>query len=111
MEFHSALGAAEASPGKQRQTEIDRRRVERKDGSLEVQSQIRFRIEWPSDLNEALREVGVNSPIAILVGIGECGAFDRGTKTRVVKFSAMRGQTDFDITETFSIGQLCECHC
>jgi hypothetical protein len=111
VKFYGTLGATEAGPGKQRQTQIDRRRIEGIDGSLEIQSQIRFRIEWPSDLNEAVREVGVDSPVAILIGIGECGPSDRGTKTRMVQFSPMRCQTDFDIAEAFSMGQLCECHC
>src|SRR5437867_777978 len=75
VQFHSALGATEAGPRKQRQTQVDGRRVQCIHRRVQIQAQVCIGIKWSSDLNEALSEIGVDPPIAALVGIGQSGAF------------------------------------
>src|SRR5262247_1632595 len=57
-----------------------------------------------------MSEIGINSPIAILVRIGECGTFDQRTKTGSIEMLLVRGQTYFNVAQTFAIGQLSEGH-
>ena len=76
--YRSKLGRASAKtgPGKQRQTQIDSCRIQSIDRRIEIQSQVCFRIQGPSGSNQALREIGVDSPVANLVGVGERGPGD-----------------------------------
>ena len=104
VKFYTALGSAELGPGKQGQAQIDRRRIQCVECTLELQAQIRFGIQRPSNLDEALCEIEVDSPVPTLVGIGESGAFYQGMKTRMVEFSSVRRQAHFDIAETLSMG-------
>src|SRR5215510_3214189 len=110
VEFHGSFGASKVGPGKQSETQIDCGGVQRVNGSLKVQSEVRIGIEGPCNLNQSLCEIGIDSPVAEFVRISKSGFFDEGSETRVVQLSAMHPQTDFDVAETLSISQLCECH-
>jgi hypothetical protein len=73
VKFHGTLGATKLGPGEQGQTQINGGGIQRINGRVEIQSQIGFSIQWPSHLNEALGEVGIDSPIPTLIGIGKRG--------------------------------------
>ena len=51
-----------------------------------------------------------DTPVACLVGFGQCVARDRAAKAEVVEFGFDGVQTGFDIAETVSAGELCKGH-
>ena len=55
-------------------------------------------------------KVGVDSPIAPLVGVGQGGASDGGFETAVIELGTLRPQTDFDVAKAVAIGQLGKGH-
>ena len=60
--------------------------------------------------DEDLGEVGVNPPVAILVGLGQSVSGDGSPKAEVVEFRFYGIQTRFDIAQALAIGQLRERH-
>jgi len=67
-------------------------------------------IQWPSDADQALREVGIDAPVAYGVRVGQRIARDRRANAEVIQLGALGAQTRFDVTQAFSIGQLRERH-
>jgi len=57
-----------------------------------------------------LCEVGVNTPVAFFVGIGQCAAGDLGAYAHVVELVALGFEAGFDVAQALSIGELRECH-
>ncbi len=106
MQFDRRFGAAKRGPRKQRQTQVDGGGVESIYGIRQVQPQVFGLVQNAGLRDQALSEVGVDAPVSALVGLGQCGPFDRRTKTHVVQLGGLRGQTDLDIAQTFAIGQL-----
>ena len=76
MELDSSFAALERGPGEERQTEIDGGGVEPIDGVREIDAEAVLDVQAPGGGDRGLGEVGVNAPVAFLVGIGERGARD-----------------------------------
>jgi hypothetical protein len=57
-----------------------------------------------------LGKVGIDTPVALLVGVGERAAHDSGADAYVIELALMCPQTGFDIPKALPIGQLCERH-
>lgn len=98
-------------PGKERQTQIDGSGIERVDGRVQVQPQIFGGIQGARPRDESLGEVGVDPPIALLVGRGERGTFDTVAEAAVIEFVALRGQAHLDVAQAVAGGQLRKGHC
>ena len=60
--------------------------------------------------DEDLSKVGVDAPVAFLVGLGQSVACDGATNADVVEFAFHGIQTGFDIAEAVSAGQLSKRH-
>src|SRR3989304_1886286 len=108
MEFDGPLAASKRGPRKQRKTEIDRRCIEGVDGLFELQGEGFLTIEISGGLDQLSGEVGVDPPVACLVGMSQGVACDHATHTAMVEFLPERSETCFDIPETFSEGDLGE---
>ena len=63
-------------------------------------------IKTTGDGDERLGKVGVDAPVATLVGIGQSAARHPALDAHVVQLVRLRAQTRFDVAQTFSIGQL-----
>ena len=57
-----------------------------------------------------MREIGKDSPVAILIGFGQGVASDGASETEVIEFGLDGIQTGFDVAQAVSIGQLSERH-
>lgn len=57
-------------------------------------------------LDECMSKVGVDSPVANLVGVGQGVARNRAAKTHMIKLLRSCSQTRFDVSETLSIRKL-----
>ena len=72
VQLDGALCPAEPRPWEQRQAEVDGRGVERVDGIVDIEAGKRvIGVDVPGDVDEVLCEVGVDFPVAGLIGIGE----------------------------------------
>jgi hypothetical protein len=76
VEFDRRLGALERRPREQRKTEIDGGGVERIDGLVEIDAEAVIDVVAPGGGDQDLGEVGMDAPVALLVGIGQGGARD-----------------------------------
>ena len=97
-------------PWEHRQAQIDGRRIQRIDGVGKVHVQIVAGIE-PSGLsNQPLGKLGVDPPVAGLVGVRQCGAANRPTETHVVELGRLRRETCLDVAQALSVGDLGKRH-
>jgi hypothetical protein len=71
MEFYSGLCGTKQRPWKNGETQIDGRGVECVNRIVEIESQVFFCIKRSGNLDQCLSEVGIDSPVSYLVGIGE----------------------------------------
>lgn len=53
-----------------------------------------------------VREIGVDTPVAMLVGVGQGIARDLAPEVQVIKLGLLGAQTGFDIAETLAVGEL-----
>jgi len=84
VQLHGRLGGEKLRPREHRQAQIDGGRVQSIDGGVQVQAQVFADVKLSCLGNEPLRQLGVDPPVARLVGIGQCRAPDRVAKAHVV---------------------------
>ena len=110
VHLHRGFGRAKVCPRKHRQAQIDCRRVQSIDGAGQVRSHAVVGVE-PSGLSDQpVCKLGVDPPVASLVGIRQGRAADRFAKAQVIELGCLRRETHFDITQALSVGQLGERH-
>jgi hypothetical protein len=68
MQFDGPFGSPKLRPGKQRKAQVDGGGVQGVDRGIEVETEIVAQIELFGTLNEDLSEVGVDAPVALVVG-------------------------------------------
>ena len=111
VQLDGALRFAEPRPREQRQAEVDRRGVKRVDGVLDIKAGKRVvGVDAPGDVDEVLREVGVDPPVTGLVGVGEVVAGHPATDAHVVELSGLGAQAGFDVAQAAPVGELGEGH-
>ena len=108
--FTAALERSMRRPGKQRQAQIDDRRIQGIERAVQIQTQIHVPIKWPCLLNQMLSKIRIDSPVSSFIGIGKSRPFYRRSKSGVIELPAMCGETDFDVAETFTMSQLSKSH-
>ena len=69
-----------------------------------------FRIEPPCFNDQGVREIAINAPVALLVGIGQIAACDVPANTEMIEFGLLRAQTDFDVAQALTKRQLRKRH-
>src|ERR1019366_8394921 len=110
VQLDGCLGQSERCPRKYRQTEIDGRRVERIDGLLQFDTERFLHIQTPGDADQALSEIGVDTPVARGVGIGQRVASHGRTNPEVIELGTLCAQAYLDVPKALPIGQLRERH-
>jgi len=110
MQFDRGFGCPKRSPRKNRQAQVDCRRIQCVNGVDPLktgQGLVGVKLARHSD--KMLREVRVNPPIPLGVGVRHCIAGDlRATKAQAIKFGGLRPQARFDIAQTLPPRQLRE---
>jgi len=110
MHLHRRLGRAEMRPGKDRQAQVDGRRVERVHGFVKIEPQAVADVE-PSGLSDQpLSEVGMDAPVACLVGVRQRRAPHGLAKAHVVELGGLRREAGLDVAQALAIGELGERH-
>src|SRR5208337_3144986 len=110
MQLDCCLGCAEHRPRKNRQTQIDRRGVERVDGFLQIDTEGLLRIQRSGDADQALGKIGIDAPVAHSIGIGQRITSHRRTNPKMIELGTLRAQTYFDVSKALPKGQLSERH-
>ena len=73
---------------------------------MKIQADVLVSIERPRLGDEDVREVGIDPPVAHLVGMGQVVAGDRAADSHVKEPIIYRSQAGHDIAQTFAVGQL-----
>jgi hypothetical protein len=110
VQFDSRLGRLERCPRKDRQAQIDRRRIERVHRLGQVHAEGFLRIQAACDADQPPGEARVDTPIADRIGIGQSVAGHTAADPQVVELRRLGSKTRLDIPQTLSIGQLREGH-
>jgi hypothetical protein len=105
-----ALFLAEPRPGENCQTQINRGRVDRVNGAVDVDAERLVGIQLTSASDEQQGQVFIDPPIAGRVSVGQGAASDRAAQPQVVELVAARAQTVFDISEALPEGNLRKGH-
>jgi len=110
VEFDGSFATAEASPGKQGKTQIDGGGIEGVDGLVQFDCKIVFDIQSPGFVDQDLGQIGIDSPVSSLVGVGQTAAGNSASQSHVVEFAPDRTQSRFDISQALPISQLGKGH-
>ena len=108
MEFDGGFGLAEVCPGEHGQAQVDGGGLEGIDGVIEFQSQVVVGIQGSGEADEGLGEVGVEAPVAGLVGVGKGIAGDAAAQSHMIEFILVRPQADLDVAQALAVGELGE---
>ena len=109
MHLDRRLGCAERRPRKQRQGQVDGCRVQRIRRVLQLEGQAVADIELSGLGNQSLGELGMNTPVPLLVGIGKCCPSDLLPEPHVIKLRRLCRETDLEVAQTLAAGQLRNC--
>jgi len=110
MQLHGCLGFAKRRPLEQAQAQIDGGGIQCVDRVLEIEPQVLVQIKFASTPNQNRSQVGPDSPVARLVGIGQGGAVNAVAKSHGVQLARVGSKSHFDVSKTLSPRQLCKSH-
>ena len=108
MELDGRLASTKPCPREEGQAQIDGGGIESVDGLFQIDGQRFARIQLAGAGNENVREIGVDAPVAFLVGLGERVPRDVAPDARVIEFGLHRVQADLDVAKADPVGQLGE---
>src|SRR5579885_39476 len=106
VQANGGLRRLVVGPGKQRQRQLDRARVQSVHGLLEVHRQGFLGVEPLSRFDQRVGKLLINPIVPPLVGIGQGAARNAAADSQVMQLVAVRTQAGLDIPKTLAIGQL-----
>ena len=110
VEFDCTLAFSEFCPREKSQTQIDGCRIQDIYRLFQFDTERVRGVKCSGFRNEDLSELGINTPIPVLIGIGQSVAGDLPSDPQMIK-SGLRGpKAGFDISQTLSVGELGERH-
>ncbi len=110
VELDSSFAALERRPREERETEVDGGGVERIDGLVEIDAKSVIDVQASGDADQGLSEVGMDAPVAQLVGVGQGAARYIAPDAHVVELGILGTQTGLDVAQALAIGELGEGH-
>ena len=110
MHLNPSFGASKIGPWEETQREIDRGGIQSVNRVLQFQSKILSGVKDARLAHEPFGEIFPESPVPLLVGIGQCGLGNSLSKTKMVESFAPCVETGGDIAQTFPPGQLRKSH-
>ena len=88
MQLHGGFVSAKLRPGKQRQAEIDGRGIQGISRLIQMHTELVVGVEAAGLANQHLSEIGVEAPIANLIGIGQGIARDPAADAQVIQLAS-----------------------
>jgi hypothetical protein len=110
VELHRSFVFSELGPGKYRETEIDGCGIEGIYGIFQLQAEVFVRIQLPGDFYQYLSEVGVDSPVAVFVGMSQSISWDVAPDAHVIQLRLRHTKACLYVSKTFPIRELGEGH-
>ena len=110
MHLDPSFGASKIGPREETQREIDGRGIQSVNRVLQFQSEILSGVEQTRLAHESFGEIFPESPVPLLVGIGQGGLGNSLSKTKMVEGFASGVETGGDIAQSFPPGQLRKSH-
>ena len=111
VQLHGRLRRAERCPVEKAQAKIDGGGVECIDGVVQFDAEWLGRVQHAGASNQHRSQVGPDTPVPLLVGVGQRRSFDLRPKPHRVKLGGVRRQAGFDVAQALAPGQLRERHC
>ena len=108
VNFHGTFAPPELCPREEREAQIDGGGIEGVNRLLQFHAEGFVLIKLAGGSNQALSKIGIDAPVAVLVGISEGGARNRAAKAHMIEFGLLSSQTRFDVAQAFSISELSE---
>lgn len=110
MQLDRCFRAPKVCPGKHRQAKVDRRGIDSVNHLVQTEPVRIFGIKSTGFANEDLSECFVNTPVSVLVGVGQIGPGNVPANAHRVTMCASP-KAGFDISQALSEGDLREGHC
>lgn len=110
MHFHGGLRLSERCPGEKGKAQIDRRGVQRIEGTIQFAGQFLGLVQLPGDSDERIADILVDPEVASLVGLGQGGPGDLSPHPDVVELLAMGEKASLDIAQRFPSAELGKRH-
>jgi len=108
MQFDSSMTSMNSCPRKNRKAEIDNGRIKGVHRAVHFNTKFIAGIQSTRLMNQDLREVGIDTPITVFIGVGESITGNIAADTHVVKFMVLRPEACFDVAETLAVCELRE---
>src|SRR5450432_237228 len=102
------LGLRKPRPREQRQTQIDRRGIQRVNSLVEIDGQRIARVQPACDADQRLCKFAMDAPVASFVSVGQGTATDVAADAQMIELGVLRSQAGFDVAQTLAVGQLRE---
>lgn len=99
MQLDGGLGGAKRCPGKHRQAQVDGRGIKGINGVRQLQAKGLGAVEFSRLGDQALGEVGIDAPVAPLVGVSQCRTAHRFAKAHAVELRCLCQETSFDVAQ------------
>ena len=106
VEFDGGFVLPKRGPREQRETEVNRGRIQRIGGGLQIATERFIGVECGGLLNQNVGEVGKDAPVAFFVGVSQGAAGGGLANAGVIKLRTEGRQTGLDVTQTFAPSQL-----
>jgi hypothetical protein len=110
VEFDGGLPLPESRPRKKGKAQVDRRGVEGVHRLLQFHCKRIVEVQPSGGPDQDLGEVGVDVPVAVLVGLGQGGSGDPSPDAHVIQLGANGPQARLDVAQAFPERQLREGH-
>src|SRR5919108_3015774 len=106
VQFDSRFSSAKLRPRKKREAEVDGGGIQRVDRLIEFESEGLLSVEVSRSLDKHMGKIGIDSPVANLIGIGQSVPRNLTANAHMVELGWRRSQTRLDISEALSKRQL-----
>ena len=110
MKLDGGLALAEVGPRKHRKTKIDSGGIECIHSLVEFDSEIVVDVETSSSMDKRLSKVGINAPVAYLVGVGQGVSRNLSANAHMIKLALLSTKTSLDVAQAFAICELGKGH-
>lgn len=110
MEFDGSFVLAGLGPRENRKTKIDRGGIEGINRLLQLGAKVFVGIKTSGLGNQDLGEVGVDTPIADMVGVSQGIARHFSSKAHMIEFLWIATEAGLDVWKVFAISELSKGH-
>lgn len=110
MQFDSALALSKNGPGEKRQTQIDGGGIQGVYCLFQFYPEVLADIKFSGPVDRDVGEIGVDSPVPHLVGVGQGIPGDFPPYAHVIEFVLGSPETGLNISQAFPVGKLGKRH-